>query len=246
MKPFFLLLCLVNVLFFFWEIHFGALTPTTDRPSGLPPVLLVEERDAARRGAAISRVLDRDAAALQRLAAPDFPAPSQPQRLAGLAGAVEKKTPPRAAVKPEAVRINCYEAGPFADDSELQRWLKGKPLASARPFSRELAVPADYQVYYPAAKDAEQTRINKMMLQAKGVTDLWMVPEGDLKGALSLGVFAEKGRAQSFREQLAARGIRAEVRQRSKTRQALFVRFGASRAMAGGVAQQRVSAAECD
>lgn len=230
---------------FFWQFHFGALTPATDRPSELPPILLVEERDAARRGAAISQVLDRNAAALQRLAVPKLLLPPQPQRLAGVTGAAENKPPRPAAVKREPV-INCYEAGPFADDAELQRWLKGKPLVSAQSFYREIAVPADYQVYYPAAKDAEQSRINKMMLQAKGIADIWMVPEGELKGALSLGVFVEKDRALSFREQLAARGIRAELRQRSKARQALFVRFGASRAMAGGVAQQRVPAADCD
>lgn len=246
MKPIFLLLCLANVLFFFWQFHFGALTPATDRPSELPPILLVEERDAARRGAAISQVLDRNTAALQRLAVPKLLLPPQPQRLAGVTGAAENKPPRPAAVKREPVRINCYEAGPFADDAELQRWLKGKPLVSAQSFYRETAVPADYQVYYPAAKDAEQSRINKMMLQAKGIADIWMVPEGELKGALSLGVFVEKDRALSFREQLAVRGIRAELRQRSKARQALFVRFGASRAMAGGVAQQRVPAADCD
>lgn len=246
MKPVFLLLCLANVLFFFWELHFGALTQTADTPSGLPPILLVEEWNTARRGAAISRILDRDAAELQRFAGLDSLLPAQPQRLVGFSETAEKKPPRPLQVKREPVRIHCYEAGPFADDSELQRWLHGKSLLSVRRYYRELAVPADYQVYYPAAKEPEQSRINKMMLQAKGVVDIWMVPEGDLKGALSLGVFVEKNRAQSFREQLAARGIRAEVRQRSKTRQALFVRFGASRAVAGGAPQQRLPAAECD
>ena len=245
MKQAFLLLCLANVFFFFWKLHFGAPTAGKQIANALPSIVLVAERNAARRGSAISQVLDKDAAELQRWAGfAAFVAPV-PKQLSGVAIKTEKKPVQAAVKKPEPLQAACFEAGPFVDDRELQRWLRGKPLVFAKPFLRELSVLADYQLYLPAAKDAEQTRINKLTLRAKGIDDVWMVPEGEIKGALSLGVFADKLKAQSFKDQLAARGIRAELRQRSKSRQALFVRFGASRTFPVSGAMQRVPAADC-
>ncbi len=86
-------------------------------------------------------------------------------------------------------------------------------------------MPSGYQVYYPAANNPEQTRIQKMMLNAKGITDVWMVPSGELKGALSLGVFSDQMRAVVFRNQLLQRGIQAEVMERRKSQSRLFVRL---------------------
>ncbi|WP_445370996.1 hypothetical protein ACH518_17380 [Methylomonas sp. HW2-6] len=245
MKQVFLLLCLANVLFFFWKLHFGASTPANQVQAALPSIVLVAERDAALRSVAISRVLDRDAAELQRLTAPAAFAAPKPKQLAGAAVKSEKKSLPAATGKPEPVRVICYEAGPFSDDRELQRWLRGKPLLFTKPFVRETTVSADYQLYLPPAKDAEQARLNKLTLHAKGIDDVWMVPDGEIKGALSLGVFVDRARALAFKEQLAARGVRAELRQRSKTRQALFLHFGAAAAFPGSGGYQRIPAADC-
>lgn len=225
MKKLFFVVCLLNILFFFWEFHAGGLTPPVESPSSVPPLLLVSERDTARRGAEISAYQDRRLAELQTQQATEIL-----QRLTApqLDSFVMQGTPaptPKLAVEAQAEKNICYEAGPFVDQAEVRRWSNAEHIKAFKVVSKELAMSADFQVYYPAAKDAEQARINKMMLKAKGFTDVWTVMDGEIKGALSLGVFSEKQRAVLYKAQLAERGVAAEIRQRTKTRPALFIRF---------------------
>ena len=102
--------------------------------------------------------------------------------------------------------------------------MAGKPAGKTETIYKDLELAGDFQVYYPAAKTPEQTRINKMMLNAKGITDIWPVPAGDNKGALSLGVFADRQRASNFKAQLAQQGIQAEIKQRAKVQRQVFAK----------------------
>ena len=129
---------------------------------------------------------------------------------------IDKLTPP-------VVLRKCYDIGPFADEVIARQWLAGSGFSSHQIFQTDVATPSDYQVYYPAAKSAEQARINKLMLVAKGLQDSWLISDGENKGGISLGVFKEKQRATVFKSQLAERGIQAEIVQRKKITQQWFV-----------------------
>lgn len=129
---------------------------------------------------------------------------------------IDKPTPP-------VVLRKCYDIGPFADEVIARQWLAGSGFSSNHIFQTDVATASDYQVYYPAAKSAELTRINKLMLVAKGLQDIWLIPAGENKGGLSLGVFKEKQRATVFKSQLAEHGIQAEIVQRKKITQQWFV-----------------------
>ena len=118
----------------------------------------------------------------------------------------------------------CVEAGPFADESSVNKWLAGHNLASKQIIAKETAIPSDFQVFYPAAKNPEQSRINKLMLNAKGLQDIWLIPAGDNKGGYSLGVFNDRQRANNYKNQLAQIGIQAEIKQREKTKTQWFAR----------------------
>ncbi|OAI04826.1 hypothetical protein [Methylomonas methanica] len=228
MKALFFLLCLLNVLFFFWKLHFGALTPSVEPASNIPALLMVSERQTARRGAQISTYLDSAAAELQAKQATDILQRLNPPHAAWIFKTSTHAPKPAVSGRQQAAINHCYEAGPFSDQDALRRWANTERLAEFKAMNKSIIVASDFQVYYPAGKDAEQTRINKMMLKAKGFNDVWPVSDGDIKGAISLGVFNDRQRATLYKNQLADQGVKVEIRQRNKLRDELFIRFVAA------------------
>lgn len=222
MKAFFLIVSLLNVGFFFWEFHRGALDVPQPQ-TVLPTFLLVDEQEHARRGATISAYLDKQVQSLQQL---------ETARIADRLTANTRTKPWTAAFKPEPINKGklkspvslCYETGPFTDQSEATAWLSEQALRG-QIFYKETLMPSAYQVYYPAPKNSEQLRLSKMMLNAKGITDIWVVPSGDLKGVLSLGLFNNMARAVVFKNQLLQRGVQAEIKERYKPQSRLFVKI---------------------
>lgn len=240
MKALFLVLCLLNIGLLLWEFRNGAFVPPAEE-SALPSILLAEEQVKARNGAAISVAIDQvvtdwersgfkasrdklqtESRPRQPMAKPVVPAatpkqvePAQTVKAVPVPGEAAK-----AVVSPQA----CYEIGPFADENALKQWLSGKALGKTETIYKDVETAGDFQVYYPAAKTPEQARINKMMLNAKGITDIWPVPSGDNKGALSLGVFADRVRANNFKAQLAQQGVQAEVKQRAKVQRQVYAK----------------------
>lgn len=216
MRFFFLLLCLANTIWFFWELHAGAFHSSTSRGSAAPSILLLSERENAKRGALISGVFDRYSQRLAVAASQEvltFFAPSDNLPLARRDAELAENMA-RASIK----HLDCFRVGPFADPQQMRNWLMARSRTTFDSFSVETSVPGDFQVYFPPARDAEQLRINKMMLRAKGLKDFWPISSGDLKNALSLGVFKEKSRAILYRDQLARQGIVVDIFQRNRNR----------------------------
>lgn len=237
MKPIFLVLLLINIGFALWEFRSGAFDEPK-APSVLPTLLLSDEAIKARRGAFISAIIDRqvdDAYRLELTSLLIQLSDAQRWQDAAMKLAIPVKLSPtlpgvalRPANSPEPSPVKaaliCYEVGPFAEMSLLKQWLKAKALSAIDTATKDVNIESDFQVYYPAAKGSEQLQLNKQMLIAKDVTDFWMVPSGDNKGALSLGVFSDHQRAQNFRSQLLAKGIAVEVKQRFKTQPQFYAR----------------------
>ncbi|MDD1622112.1 MAG: hypothetical protein LUQ11_11590 [Methylococcaceae bacterium] len=216
MKALFLGISLLNIVFFFWEFHKGALNPPAQTPqSGRPTIMLIDELEKARHGAEISTYLDKDMAKLQQL---------HGEHVADKPIAMRPAEKPKKAAPIQAQPIVCHEVGPFPDEKTANAWLAGQTLRGEF-YYKEVLTPTAYLVYYPAAKSSEQTRIQKMMINAKGITDIWVVPDGELKGALSLGLFNDQAHAAFFRGQLLQRGVQAEIKERYKSQFRSFVRI---------------------
>lgn len=233
MRVVFLLLCLTNVGYLMWQFHIGGFDSKPAVIGIAPELRLAEEDLRARRGVSISEAFD---AKLERWQNDDWVSSirrlqngtSVPQGYRLIwsnkpaAVAPVKKTPVKT---PEF----CFEAGPFQDETSSKQWLKKHDLLARETLQKDIDVAGDFQVFFPPAKNPDQLRNNKAMLNAKGVTDIWPVPDGDLKGALSLGVFTDRQRAMLFKNQLAQRGVQAEIRQRTKTMPRWYVRFMADK-----------------
>ncbi len=235
MKPLFFLLCVLNLGFFLWQFHAGKLSPVVvPALQAGADVLTVEEYRRARRGSRIAGLI-KDGIERWQQADIDYMLTdlSGPQDYAALGKAETPiKRPPdikEAEISPQPVQPvivrKCFEAGPFADETSAKKWLAQKALSSKQILLREKVVSSDFQVYYPAAKTPELSRTDKFFLKEKGLLDIWMIQEGEKKGAFSLGVFREKPRAVLFKSQLAARGVASEIRRRDQTEPQWFVKL---------------------
>jgi hypothetical protein len=71
-----------------------------------------------------------------------------------------------------------------------------------------------YYVLIPAAANASQARRTVENLDAKGISDTWIFPSGDLRNAISLGLFSREQNAQARIEELAKKGVEAQIRPR--------------------------------
>lgn len=246
MKALFYVLALLNLGFLLWQFHNGKFNPPVSQPEIQSSVLLVSEYERARRGALVAEVLDMQVRQYQQADVnrmldktwlikrkaqfkPVLARDSKPDKqsklvLSNTATKAQVPAKPVAALRPNKPTVmKCYQVGPFTDAAVAKQWLQGNALSSKQLMQKETAIPSDFQVYFPAAKTPEQSRLNKMMLIAKEQKDVWLIGSGELKGSYSLGVFNDKQRASNFKAQLSEKGIQAEIKQRAKTQIQWFV-----------------------
>lgn len=251
MKALFYLLCVLNLSVLLWELREEKFVSAATEPVSDAGILTVEEFARAKRGAEIDARIQQSIQRWQQT--------ETEQMLADLRGeqwqlqAVPAKNKPKQPVvkaeetkpvQPPIVR-KCFETGPFDDEASLKKWLAQKALLSKQIVQRDLITDIDFQVFYPAAKTPEQARLNKAMLNAKGILDIWTIPDGDNKGSFSLGVFTEKQRALLFKSQLEGQGIHAEIKQRQKTKPQWFVRVLLDKTSAGQYESKNLKLTAC-
>ena len=258
MKTLFLLLVLVNAIYFLWQFHSGNVNLPAAQQQYSQQLLTVNEYAKAQRGTEIARIIDQNIETWQQADLAGILADLHPIEWRMKAQQLVVKAPtPAESPKEEVVQAKpllapvepivrkCFEAGPFAEEAEAKSWVVQKHLTSKQILSRKIVLSSDIQLYFPAAKDMEQTLANKMMLKDKGLQGVWMIPEGEKKGAFSLGVFKDRARALVFKAQLAAQGIASEIWQREKTETQWFAKIMLDQAAVKKLNAQAVKLAEC-
>lgn len=125
--------------------------------------------------------------------------------------------PPAPPPKPEIVRTACYTVG-LVGNTDVLEALLGRyrsQLAGLEHSTTKKRKNDSYLVYYPGTKTLEEALATAETLRSKyGINDLLVYRKGDLQGVLSLGVFSNEQRAKTAQSQLAAKGLRAEIRPR--------------------------------
>lgn len=122
---------------------------------------------------------------------PDGPNPSAPGSSAGAPAA-----------------LACLEAGPL-DDSRLasvQTWIRGLPDGVQAQLDRR-SEPASFMVYVPPSASAAEAQRRVEQLRQARIGDLFVINEGPLRLAISLGVFRSVEGARTHQLALVARGV---------------------------------------
>ncbi len=110
----------------------------------------------------------------------------------------------------------CYRVGDFTTENEANKLLKELSGLGVHLLVTSFVVSREFWVVYPSNGDWNQSLQNLKQLKAKGVTDIWLVPKGDYKGLISLGLFKLSDRANNRVRELKNKQITAEIINREK------------------------------
>ncbi len=122
--------------------------------------------------------------------------------------------------------VFCYQVGPFESKTELAEWSNINKVneGSLQPFSKYNQNDARYLVYFPAAIDYEISKQNVQFFIDMGITDYWLFKTGNLKGAISLGLFEKAVDALALKEKFFNKGINVDIRESYSNESVLFAR----------------------
>ncbi len=136
------------------------------------------------------------------------------------APAVQSDTAPEPAPAPEPPpkKSFCYRVGPLYGKQDLDalRTRLARHLGTrGRVETQKVPVRSGYWVFLPPQSMA-RAEATVRELRRKGIQDLYLIRDGDNRGAISLGLYKYERSAEKRRRSLAARGIEAQVAPRYK------------------------------
>jgi len=112
----------------------------------------------------------------------------------------------------------CYRIGPLGGKRDLNalRTRLARHLGTrGQVETQKVPVRSGYWVFLPP-QPMPRAEATVRELRRKGIQDLYLIRDGDNRGAISLGLYKHKGSAEKRRRRLAAQGIEAQVAPRYK------------------------------
>jgi hypothetical protein len=108
----------------------------------------------------------------------------------------------------------CYRLGPFESESEMSSLRPELNLQFEQVLVREseTMVNRGYWVFLPPYDTREQAERELERLTAAGVEDNYLMPNGAMANAISLGLFDQEERAVTRQQKLMALGLGLEIR----------------------------------
>jgi hypothetical protein len=159
-------------------------------------------------------------------------AQSEKNKNAGKAFLAKESRPPQQTPhSQDKVLTTCYIAAPANSVEKLNTLLR-----QFRPQLTELAIaPAQadkarkrnrFVVYYPAPPSMEESLLTATLLKNNhGLKDLQVIRDGEMKGAISLGVFSNERNAQAAKSKFEQQGLQVRIKPRFPTDSAYKVRM---------------------
>ena len=127
----------------------------------------------------------------------------------------------------EQVKKNyCYEVGPFKTYHRVEEWRKSNHInaSSLKRFKKNIKFASSYLVYHPAEDTFEQSKKIAKGYKKKQISDIWLFRKGDLRGAISFGLFRKQKSAYRLQKKLIKNGLNVEILERNKTREVNYAR----------------------
>jgi hypothetical protein len=119
----------------------------------------------------------------------------------------------------------CLTVGPLAGDAPvdaIRDWLEGRG-ADAEVLTDERREVALYWIYFPPRASREAAIEEVMSLRGKGVSDVIVVPKGDMANAISLGVYSRPETRERRLSELKERGYQPKVAPRYRSKLATWI-----------------------
>ena len=213
MKYLFFLLVVANIAFYLWETGVGREKSSFDLveirlPDETERIVLIKELPLLPRRSPAPASKD-DAIPEQSTASP------QSDRAADALASPE----------PSPVDPFCFRLGPFRTDAQARgaRESINVSVPGAEVVSGLAETTDGYWVLYPKAESVDAAKLNRNMLMRKGIKELWMFDKGELAGAISLGLYQTRERAEIAQKRFFGQNLKVEVVPRVSRSRALWV-----------------------
>ncbi|MCP4040631.1 MAG: tetratricopeptide repeat protein [Gammaproteobacteria bacterium] len=125
--------------------------------------------------------------------------------------------PPREPVPTDSGK--CFSIGPLGDKdpvTQMEEWLQEQGLAVTGRADKQRQL-VNYKVYLPPLENRDQARESIAELKRKGVKDLFIIPTGELKNGISLGVYSREASVKRRSTELNSIGYKTLVMPRYNT-----------------------------
>ena len=119
-------------------------------------------------------------------------------------------SPPQPAAQERGL---CYVLGPFTSSTEIQGVITRAATTSAvveRRWSSPQQKPG-YWVHIPPTATGGEARNTMQRLESAGISDMQLITSGEMKHAISLGIFSTLERAQKRQMEVEKQGIDAAI-----------------------------------
>ncbi len=130
--------------------------------------------------------------------------------------------PPRASAGDAMV---CFEVAGLRDQADVTavaNWFEQRGVKIRSGVREELEM-LNFQVYAPPLSSRAEAKALFGEMQAAGIRDIALIPRGDLRNGISLGVYSSEANAKRRLTMLREMGYETQYRQRSRTRKMPFV-----------------------
>ena len=122
----------------------------------------------------------------------------------------------------------CGAVGPFRSARQARAWLDSLSTQNgARLEQRPTWVEKSYWVYLPPQPTRAKAVALEQKLKAAGVTDLWRLRKGEMRNAISLGLYTRKDAAEKRLRNLQAKGFDARLKTTREQLPRYWIRFDA-------------------
>lgn len=127
----------------------------------------------------------------------------------------EEPAPPKPAVAGPPVE-RCGSLGVIEDRQQARKIEQELQQPGVKVTLEEEVKQAQlgFWVVIPPLPDNEAAQQKLQELAAVGITDVWHFKNGDMKNAISLGMFSQESNAQNFQQEMQQRGFDTELRPR--------------------------------
>ena len=148
--------------------------------------------------------------------------------------AVPAPTPtPTETAQQVAVATTCAVIGPVSDEAQAQALLSAlqQDGFTAKIHETEESRESGYWVLIPAAADSAAAKQNEEKLKAAGIDDLWRFRKGELKHAISLGLYDRRPGAEVWAKKVKAKGFEVTVHPKMSSTSIYRVSYSGSAAV---------------
>jgi len=227
MKYVFYLLLLCNVVFYLWATGVGREKSNFDRYEiSLPPqterIALIKEQPAMEKKVpqpeAAPKVEETPPPAIDQSPQETVETPPENLQAQGAQAQAEPLPPSDSA---------CFRLGPYRSQAAARHALAGlkSQVEEGQVVTRYDDVEDGFWVLYPKAANLDVARANRQMLVEKGVRDLWLIDKGEMQGAISLGIYKTRERAENLQRKFSEQNIEVEVKPRMTRAKASWIQF---------------------